>query len=69
MADAPHPPRQAKWPGRGKGTHHKIETAEERHARTMLRPAEELCLTRHCLQPGHHHHHHDKQPHPDKDVT
>lgn len=62
MADKPppHPPHQARHPGRGKVAPDKRQHYQgEQHARTMKRPTEPLHIAKHCLQP---------HPHPHKGV-
>jgi hypothetical protein len=50
----PHPPHQAKHPGRGKVAPHKRATfQQEQHAKAMRRPAEQLHLAKHVLLPHH----------------
>jgi hypothetical protein len=52
---APHPPRQAKHPGRGKVAPHQRNTfQQEQHAKAMKRRAEPLMIARHCLKPHPH---------------
>ena len=49
---APHPPRQARHPGRGKVNPHKRNTfQQEAHAKAMKRPFEPLSIARHSLKP------------------
>ena len=49
----PHPPRQAKHPGRGQIAPHrrKITFEQEHHARAMRRPNEPVETARHSLLP------------------
>jgi hypothetical protein len=60
----PHPPHQAKHPGRSKVAPHKRNTfQQDQHTRAMKRPGERLHIAKHCLHP--HVHHGD----PKKDTT
>jgi hypothetical protein len=55
MADKlpPHPPHQAKHPGRGKVQPHQRSTfQQEAHAHAMKRRAEPLSIAMHSLMPG-----------------
>lgn len=48
----PHPPHQAKHPGRGKVAPDKRPSHQsDQHARAMKRPAEHLHIARHALHP------------------